>query len=173
MPRSIVVSVIGYESMFVWLRCHLSPHEILGRDLTLFWATSTTTRESSESYTTESYQFIFLMMHLFDLIDICSGSPVSDVYHRVELSHWTTLASAGVRYLFLVCPHYFEFLASRSDVGGETCYAETGVHADQTCNSVWGSSTPLTRTRKLFGVHREPSVSAESSEFRRCGTLGA
>ena len=110
-------------------------------------------RVVSQSYTTESYQFISLMMHSFDLIDLCAGLPVRNVYHRVELSHWTTLASAGVRYLFLVCLHYFQFLASRSDVGGETCYAET-VHADQTCNSVWGLSTPLTQTRKLCWLSR-------------------
>ena len=108
-------------------------------------------RVVSQSFTTESYQFISLMMHSFDLIDLCAGLPVSDVYHRVELSHWTTLASAGVRYSLLVCSPYFEFLASLSDVGDAICYAET-VHA-----AAFGGHLPLSRGHtNLIGVHGEP-----------------
>ena len=97
---------------------------------------------------TKSYRLSLLVTHFFDLIDICVGPPVSDVYH---LSHWTTLASAGVRYLFLVCSPYFEFLASLSDVGDAICYAET-VHA-----AAFGSHLPLSRGHtNLIGVHGEP-----------------
>ena len=43
-----------------------------------------------------------------------AGPPVRNVHHRVELSHWRTVA--GVRYSLLVCAHYF--LACQSNVGG-------------------------------------------------------
>ena len=144
---------MNFEGRAVWEHvCRTEvpsfPHEI-SNPASSSSATFTTTFTLRRS---ESHRLGLLGTRFVDSLNMNhAGPPVRNVHHRVEPSHWRKAAVACVRYSLLVCAHYF--LACQADVGGAICYAET-VHADQTCNSVWGLSTPLTQTRKLCWLSR-------------------